>query len=254
MLNRVYKGHVNHQRHTPHHAFRYPVWYAWIDLDDIDAFCNSSRWISNGRFNLLSFYRKDYLPGADSLKASVISLLHEQTGKIFQGKVYLLTTLRQLGYTMNPISLYYCYESDNTEPAYVIAEVHNTPWGERHTYVLETSSTDRLLQGKEFHVSPFMPMDLNYEFSLPTPTSTLQVSIRLLKQEEPVFTANLDLCALPLTRESVRNLLMQHGWQSIKTVYRIYFQAMRLWLKRAQFFAHPDRGPSDNQDLRKSTT
>lgn len=254
MLSRLYQGRVTHHRRTPGHGFSYPVWYAWINLDEIDQFCRTSFWLSNERFNLISFYRQDYLPGNASLKGAVETLILERTGHEFSGDIYLLTTLRQLGYTMNPLSLYYCYGPGEAQPAYIVAEVHNTPWGERYTYVIESHGSKKLVQEKQFHVSPFMPMDLDYEFRLPAPGERLQVDIQLLEQSLPIFNASLDLQAQSLTSNAIRNLLISHGWQSVRTIARIYFQALRLWMKKATFFSHPSRQQNRSQDLRKSTS
>ena len=136
MLSRFYVGTVSHGRGAPAHGFSYRVWYAWLDLDGIDEFCSSSLLISKDKFNLLSYCRQDYLPGEGTLGDAVRTRVAEQTGAPFTGKVFALTTLRQLGVCMNPISLYYCYPAAKSEPGYVVVEVHNTPWGERHSYVL----------------------------------------------------------------------------------------------------------------------
>lgn len=257
MLSRLYEGEVTHHRRAPEHDFTYPVWYAWLNLDEIDAFCGASRWVSRERFNLLSFYRQDYLPDdtlakyAD-LKSAVASEIHAQTGRQFDGEVFLLTTPRQLGYAMNPISLFYCYEHGQSQPAYIIAEVHNTPWGERHTYVLEPGASSQIKHDKEFHVSPFMPMDLTYVFNLPAPTDKINVGIRLMQSEQPIFNAHLSLSEIEVSATAFRQLLIAYGWQSIRTLTRIYFQALRLWMKQAMFFAHPARG-SSTQNVKKST-
>ncbi|MDA0977971.1 MAG: DUF1365 domain-containing protein [Proteobacteria bacterium] len=231
MLSRLYEGEVTHHRRKPAHGFRYPVWYAWINLDEIDDFCQTSRWLSSERFNLLSFYRQDYLPGEQSLKATVEATIHSKTGRPFNGQVYLLTTLRQLGYAMNPISLYYCYEDESRQPNFILTEVHNTPWGERHVYLIEPGASDE--QQKSFHVSPFMPMDLTYNFTLPAPSEVIEVGIQLKHQSNTVFTARLDLETRSLSAATIESLLLRHTWQSVRTITRIYFQALRLWVKRA---------------------
>ncbi len=261
MLSRLYKGIVTHHRHEPSHGFSYPIWYAWINLDEVNEFCSSSSWVSRERFNLLSFYRQDYLPGPADLKSSVSALIADRTERNFTGQIYLLTTLRQIGYVMNPLSLYYCYEEEGSELKYVVAEVHNTPWGERHTYLVEPQESDQFLQEKQFHVSPFMPMNLTYEFNLPPPKHQLRVGIRLIQQNRPIFNATLELQSLPANRHTIRQLLLSSGWQSLRTTYRIYLQALKLWIKRARFFSHPSKfspGHSHLQNspksLRKNTT
>lgn len=264
MLSRLYKGSVTHHRREPFHGFSYPVWYAWINLDEVDEFCKLSPWISRERFNFLSFYRQDYLPGSNELVNSVSALIEDRTGQSFSGQIYLLTTLRQMGYVMNPLSLYYCYEEEGEERVklkYVVAEVHNTPWGERHTYLIEPQESDRSLQEKQFHVSPFMPMDLTYEFYLPLPEQELEIGIRLLKQNLPVFNATLNLQSLPANGDTIKQMLASGGWQSLCTIFRIYLQALKLWMKKARFFPHPSKQApgyshlkNSPKSLRKNTT
>ncbi len=253
MLSRFYVGTVSHGRGAPAHGFSYRVWYAWLDLDGIDEFCSSSLLISKDRFNLLSYCRQDYLPGEGTLGDAVRTRVAEQTGAPFTGKVFALTTLRQLGVCMNPISLYYCYPAAKSEPGYVVVEVHNTPWGERHSYVLAwDGGSSAIHQVKELHVSPFMPMDLDYEFALPAPGEELRVGIKVLKNGDMHFAASLDLQALPQGNGRASQVIFSYGWQPIMTAARIYYQALRLWLKKARFFPHPERGPLSSQHSRKS--
>lgn len=254
MLSCLYQGHVRHHRREPDHSFSYPVWYAWINLDEIDAFCASSALISREAYNFFSFYRQDYLPGEGSLKNAAARSIKKQTGEDFNGQVYVLTTLRQLGFGLNPISLFYCYEASLQQPAYIIAEVHNTPWGERYEYVIKPDELGQAeTVSKAFHVSPFMPMELEYQFDLPQPGNQIRANIKLLKQSVPVFSAGLDLHSLPLSAQSVRRILFASGWQSLKTVIRIYYQALRLWIKKATFYPHPKRRPERLQAMRKTS-
>lgn len=252
MLSRLYEGQVSHHRNEPAHGFSYPVWYAWLKLDEIEQVCAISPWLSHGRFNCLSFYREDYLPGKASLQDSVIHLIKERTGATFSGDIYLLTTLRQIGYAVNPISLFYCFEKDAAKPTWVLAEVNNTPWDERYTYVLEPDRAGDSLMPKNFHVSPFMPMDTQYEFTLPAPGDQLTVGIRVKQSDKHLFDASLNLKALSMTRGNLHRLLWQHQWHSAKTTLRIYYQALVLKLKNARFFAHPKRQANNKQDLRET--
>ena len=252
MLSKFYIGNITHRRSLPVHGFSYRVCYAWIDLDEVDEFCGSRSWLSKGTFNLMSFYRSDYLPGEDSLIDAVKKRIVEKTGEHFTGKVFALTTLRQLGVCINPISLFYCYPRSDQSPSFVVVEVHNTPWGERHSYVLPWESGGKgVRRVKELHVSPFMPMDLEYEFDLSVPGEKVKVGIRVFHSGTPVFNATLDLESLPESRTMVRQVLVKSGWQPASIVCRIYFHALCLWLKKARFFPHPDRNATP-QHPRKS--
>ena len=240
MLSKFYIGNITHRRTAPVHGFSYKVCYAWIDLDEIDEFCGSRYWLSKETFNLMSFYRCDYLPGKQSLGDTVKKKILEKTGEYFTGKVFALTTLRQLGVCMNPISLFYCYSRSDQSPSFVVVEVHNTPWGERHSYVVPWESGGKgVRQVKELHVSPFMPMDLEYEFDLSVPDEKVRVGIRVLRSGAPVFNATLDLESLPENGAMSCQVLVKSGWQPLAVGFRIYFQALSLWLKKARFFPHP---------------
>jgi DUF1365 family protein len=253
VLSRLYEGHVSHYREEPAHGFSYSVWYAWLNLDEIEQVCALSPCLSRERLNLLSFYRQDYLPDDRPLKASVAHLIKQRTGTDFDGEVYLLTTLRQIGYSSNPISLFYCFRPGEETPAWILAEVHNTPWGERYTYLIEPDHTGRSQQPKDFHVSPFMPMDTEYEFTVPAPGHQLNVGIRVQQSGRQLFDASLNLRSCTLNRENLHRLLRHHHWQSLKTISRIYYQALVLKLKNARFFAHPRRQAKNMKDLREKT-
>ena len=252
MLSRFYVGKVAHHRGEPFHGFDYRVCYAWIDLDEIDEFCASSSLISRERMNLFSFYREDYLPGEGSLLEKVRIIVSEKTGVPYSGKVFALTTLRQMGVSMNPISLFYCYPEAEGAVGYVVVEVHNTPWGERHVYVLTWhQSASSVVHPKELHVSPFMPMTLDYEFDLPAPDQEIVVGINVFNSGKPKFSASLDLQVLPLTSTMVSKILFAYGWQPLMTAARIYYQAFRLWLKKARFYPHPSRRASTSHHSSK---
>ena len=243
MLSRIYEGRISHSRRQPAHAFDYACWFAYVDLEEINEFCALSSMISLESLNFISFHRSDYLPGKGSIRKAVIQAIHTQTGENFSGRVFLLTGFRQFGYVMNPLSLFYCFNRQG-ELQFVAAEVRNTPWDERHTYVLRT---DRQSQSKQFHVSPFMPMDLKYNWNIGLPGDQLNLEINLVRANEMIFNANLTLQAKEPTRAVVKAILFRHGWQSLKTLFRIYFQAFLLWRKKAPVFRHPGHGKKERQ-------
>lgn len=242
MLNRLYEGTLTHYRGNPAHSFSYDYWMVLINLDEIDALCALSPLVSENRFNLLSFHRDDYLPADDSLKARVNSEIARVTSKRFNGDIFLLTSLRQLGYAMNPLSLFFCLEDGII--SYIVAEVHNTPWSERHTYVLTANGCDEWRVDKDFHVSPFMPMDTVYHWQISTPDDTAQIDIDVSRDNNIIFSSSLCLQSLPWTAGSLHRLLLTYGLQPAATIFRIYRQAFSLWLKKATFYPHPDTHPA----------
>ncbi len=167
----IYRGQVRHRRLKPAHRFQYATSWVYLDLDEAEEVV-CSRWIlSDRRFAPASFRRDDHLGDPNvPMKESVYRLVEEQTGLQLSGPVRLLTQLRHFGLYFSPINVFYCYDDQDTVIA-MVAEVSNTPWNERHCYVLwegnrRPDSTNRYSHPKEFHVSPFMGMDSRYDWKI----------------------------------------------------------------------------------------
>ena len=236
----VYQGDIFHKRFTHgDHAFSYQLDYLYLDLDEIEQVFAQSRFWSANAFNLVSFRRQDYLPGENTdLRQEVIHRIKLLSGELFSGKVFLLTTLRSLGYCMNPISLFYCIDGD--ELKYVLAEVHNTPWDERHLYLLSGPDFSTETE-KNFHVSPFMPMDTTYHWHISDPKEQFNVEINVSQNSLPLFTASIMLVRQVLSAGNVRHIIWRQMRQSLRTISAIYLQAARLWIKRVPFYGHPNK-------------
>lgn len=246
----VYQGTVWHRRYTPvSHQFQYRLFMLYLDLDELPGVFDG-RWLwSARRFAPAWFRRADYLgdpsvPLADAVRA----LVAERTGKRLAGPIRLLTHLRYWGYVQNPVSFYYCFDAGDSGLEAFVAEVTNTPWGERHAYVVNANPradvhTTRF--DKAFHVSPFMPMDLCYHWRFATPGERLRVQMTCRRDGERVFDAALVLRRRPLTGPVLAGCLARHPWMTASVVAGIYWQALRLWRRGAPFHAHPTTRRSD---------
>ncbi|MBD3646169.1 MAG: DUF1365 domain-containing protein, partial [Pseudomonadales bacterium] len=218
-----------------------------------DEICGTSAFVSRERNNLLGFFRQDFLPGKGSLHQRVVNEIHRATGADFHGDVFLLATWRQFGYVMNPLTLFFCYSDGELQ--HIVAEVTNTPWNERHCYVLPAYASRREGDAitwtidKSFHVSPFMPMNTRYQWRLHEPADQLNIRLNVLEDDKLSFYAGLHLEAEEITARSIRHALLRHGWLSVSTTARIYLQAAKLWHKRATFYPHPNTANANDAQL-----
>ena len=244
MKSCIYEGTIFHKRFKPNvHTFQYRMDYLFLELSEIESVFSQSSFWSAERFNLISFKRQDYLPGALSLTEQVKKTIKDLGGETFNGSAYLLTTPRRLGHCMNPISLFYCYHAEQGGPRelkYVLAEVHNTPWDERHAYLLEGPEFLNPIQ-KNFHVSPFMPMDTTYEWAISDPNDRMNVSIEVNQHSKPLFTASMSMVKQPMNADTLSRSTRRLVGQAFLTISAIYFQAVALWLKKIPFYGHPDK-------------
>jgi DUF1365 family protein len=160
----------------------------------------------------------------------------------------LLTQLRHFGVYFSPVNLFYCFDDQDSLVA-LVAEVSNTPWNERHCYVLWEGnrlprSAHRYSHAKEFHVSPFMGMDSQYDWRIRAPGEKLHLSLGCRRQGESIFQADLHLQRSELTDGQLLRSLLRRPIAATHIIGAIYFQALRLWMKKCQFFPHPLRSES----------
>jgi uncharacterized protein len=240
----LYVGRVSHARlRGVRHAFGVGVFFVYLDLDEVDRVFEG-RWLwSARRLAPLWFRRADYLGPADvPLAQAVRDAVERRTGHRPDGRIRLLTNLRCLGYAFNPVSFYYCFDRLGRVAA-VLAEITNTPWGERHHYVVRADERGELRASfdKQFHVSPFQPMAQRYEWTFAAPGDRLSVHMVNHEGGEPVFSATLVAERRPWTGGNLARVLCRFPCMSLLVIAGIYWHAFRLWLKRAPFYDHPTR-------------
>jgi DUF1365 family protein len=243
----IYEGQVRHTRSTPaKHQFSYRLFLMYLDLDELDAVFEKRWFWSANRPAFARFRRADHIgPTERPLADAVRDLVQKETGCRPQGPVRLLTNLSYFGFCFNPVSFYYCFAADGETLEYIVPEVNNTPWGERGAYVMDCrtgqafESSWRFRPAKKMHVSPFMPMDVEYDWTLSRPAERLSVFMANSRGGVRIFSAGMSLQRRPITGWSMAAVLVRFPLQTSRIIIAIYWQALRLWVKRCPVYAHP---------------
>jgi uncharacterized protein len=248
MRSAIYEGWVRHRRRQPvEHEFRYPLFMSYLDLAELPEALDRFPGWSARRTAPARFRRADFLGPADRpLSECVRDAVAERAGVRPEGPIRLLANLRFWGHSFNPVSFYYCFDDAGERVRFVLAEVTNTPWGERHSYLLGSGEPNgRVIRGrldKAFHVSPLMGMEHRYEWRTTEPGTELIVHIDSRSPQGKTFDATLSLRRRELEPATMRRVLWRYPAASAQVVAKIYWQAALLKLKGAPYHPHPERG------------
>ena len=245
----IYTGTVRHRRVYPvPHAFTYRLFMMYLDLGELPAVFQH-RWLwSVDRPNVASFRRSDHVGDpAMPLDRAIRTLVAERTGRTPAGPIRLLTHLRYVGYVFNPVSFYFCYDVSGAHVESIVAEITNTPWGERHCYVLGENENlgagarKRFHVDKVFHISPFIEMDVAYDWRFSEPAAQLAIHMENLREGRPFFDATMVLRRKEMSGPGLARVLLQYPLMTAKVIGAIHWQAFRLWIKGVPFHSHPKK-------------
>ncbi|MEM7430752.1 MAG: DUF1365 domain-containing protein [Pseudomonadota bacterium] len=248
----IYVGRVRHTRTKPaFHRFRYRVFMMYLDLEELPELFKDRWFWSSRRPALARFERKRHMGDeAKSLIDVVRSRVAAEIGRAVTGPIRLLTNLSYFGYWFNPVSFYYCFDDAGEALEAIVVEVNNTPWGEQDSYILDCRQQSdkrfkRFAPSKKFHVSPFMPMTLDYNMAMTQPDDSVSVHMGNRINGQQIFHAGLSLERREISTASLAGVLLRYPFQSLRVTFGIHYHALRLWLKRCPIYIHPAKKKAD---------
>jgi uncharacterized protein len=230
-----YPGNVVHIRRTPaRHRLGYRVFMGLFDLDELPGLSARSPLFGYNRPGVMSFHDCDHCDGSGKpLRGQVERALAESGIEPPGGAIRILCMPRLLGYVFNPLSVYFCHDR-NGHLRSVVHEVNNT-FGERHLYALRAAAgSDGLVRqhcGKDFRVSPFLPMNLDYRFTIRPPGENVSVHIGVEQDGADILSTWFAGRRQPFTAAALLRLWLQHPAMTIKVITGIHWEALFLWLK-----------------------
>lgn len=231
----VYVGSVVHTRLRPvRHRLRYRIMMLLLDLDEV-AVLSERLWLfSAERFNLFAFFTRDHLDGSTvSLRSQVEAQLSRAGIAIDGGPIRLLCMPRTLGAVFNPLSVFFCHAADGGLRA-VLYEVNNT-FGQRHSYLIPVADADQPVHrqrcAKQFYVSPFMEMAMQYHFRVVAPDRRVAIGIEAHDATGPVLSASFAGRRRPLSDAVLLRGLLRHPAMAVQVLGAIHWEALKLWRK-----------------------
>ena len=249
MRSCIYEGAVRHRRFGPvSHEFTYRLFMMYLDLEELPTLF-ADRWLWSANATAPAWFRaSDYLGrGETDVRDAVLAEAERLTGRRPKGPIRMLTHLRYLGFAMNPVSFYYCFHEDGESLDVILAEITNTPWKERHVYALQADEASGSPArhphrfAKAFHISPFMPMEQEYTWRFSEPSKGLVVHMENMDEDTKVFDATLRLRREEISGRSLAAVLLRYPLMTLRVSSGIYWQALKLRLKRAPYFKPPNQ-------------
>jgi len=232
-MKSLFKASIYHKRFFPKaNEFRYSGFYIKFSIDRLQTL--KSLLFSVNNFNLFSFYEKDhgYRDGS-----SIDIWARDTLGKAgltnFEGRIFLQTFPRVLGYVFNPVSFWYCYKQDELKA--VICEVNNT-FGESHSYVITNQKKRNITLPKEFHVSPFYDMKGNYEFDF---QKSNFVKVNYYFDKKLQLTTSINGENIVWNDFNLIKIFVRHPFYTIFVILFIHYQAIKLFVKKNKYYSKP---------------
>jgi DUF1365 family protein len=219
----------------------------YLDLSELSSLVGDGRLISGKKFARRSLLSSDHFDKAPSMQDVVRDVIEQQTGLRPRGRIRLLTQLRYFGHYFSPLNMFYVFDDHDEQVEFVLAEVSNTPWNDRHYYTLWQGNRSgdgtalRFSHPKEFHVSPFMGMDLEYRWNLTPPGDDLSIQLSNLRDDDLLFSAGMTLKRQELTNQQLNRMTRRYPVMTVQIVAAIYYQALKLWWKKCPFYKHPKK-------------
>lgn len=237
---------IHHRLHPKRHRFKYHMSWCLLDLDGLSRWMSASKLWQHNRWGVFAIKDSDYIHAEQRpIKDKVRDYVEQQIGQPFEGRVYLFTHPRFLGYGFNSVNFYFCYQGQQLR--HIISEINNTPWGEKYLYFHDCKQSDDSGHGwsfafsKAFHISPFVSMDIDYHWHFNITPEAFGVHMTLYKKDVKLMQVVLDTKITPAVENSIKRNVLKRPFQPWKMSAGIYWQAFKLWLKKIPFIPHPER-------------